>query len=286
MGAGDASQITRAAATVGALTIPYMKGGRGRPLLFIHGLSGWSRWETFHIALALTNTVYAPCLPGWPDGEIPAAITGVADFARVMGAFLDAVDVKQADLVGHSFGGWIALELAALDPARFSKLVVLDPMGVKMTGAPAVDLAALDEEAFLRAAFVHTGVVAVRSDFGAILEDVRKGHEFENQWKSRAIIARLLNGRYADPGLQTKARAITADTLIVWGRNDALVPSRHGEALAAAIPKAQLALIPDAGHTPMRERRETTQRLVRNFLLGADFDEDAALIVKSPAPAQ
>src|SRR5207244_2809859 len=161
---------------------------------------------------------------------------------------------KQADLAGHSFGGWIALELAARDPARFSKLVVLDPMGVEVPGAPALDLAALDEDAFLRAAFVHTGVVAVRSDFGAILEDVRKGREFENQWQSRAIIARLLNGgRCADPGLLAKARAITADTLIVWGRNDALVPSRHGEALAAAIPKAQLALIPDAGHTPMRE---------------------------------
>jgi len=286
MGAGDASQITRAAATVGALTIPYMKGGRGRPLLYLHGLSGGSRWDTFHIALALTNTVYAPRLPGWPDGEIPAEISAVGDYARVMIAFLDAVEIKQADLVGHSFGGWIALELAALEPARFPKLVVLDPMGVEMRGAPAADLAAMDEDAFLRAAFVHTGVVAVRSDFGAILEDVRKGHEFENQWKSRGIIARLLRDRHADPELLTKARAISADTLIVWGRNDALVPCRHGEALAAAIPKAQLALIPEAGHTPMRERRETTQRLVRNFLLGADFEDDAGLIVKSPPAAQ
>ena len=104
--------------------------------------------------------------------------------------------------------------------------------------------------------------------------------------KIREIISRLLRGRYSDPALLAKARSIAADTLIVWGRNDDLVPPRHGEALAAAIPRAQLALIPDAGHTPMRERRETTQRLVRNFLLGADIEDDAtSLVVKSPLPA-
>lgn len=273
MGAGDASQVTRGNIALGAFSIPYLKGGRGRPLLYLHGLSGFNRWDTFHIALALTNTVYAPRLPGWPDGEIPAEISSVADYARVVRGCLDALDVKQTDLVGHSFGGWIALELAASYPSRFSKLVVIDPMGIAVAGAPDADLAAMDQDAFLRAAFVQTGIIAIRSDFGAHLEDVRNSPEFENQWKSREIIARLLRGHYSDPALLAKVRRVTADTLIVWGRDDALVSPRHGDALAAAIPRSRLAIIPDAGHTPMRERRETTQRLIRDFLMGVALDD-------------
>jgi pimeloyl-ACP methyl ester carboxylesterase len=281
MGAGDASQVSRSQTVVGGLTIPYMKGGRGRPLLYLHGLGGWGRWDTFHLALALTNTVYAPQLPGWADGRIPEGVSGAPDYARIMLGFLDSIEVNLADVAGHSFGGWIALCLAAQSPARVGKLVLLDPLGVQDASAPAINFEALDQDAFLKAAFAQTGVVAVRRDFGAELEDVRTSPEFQKQWKSLEILIRLLRGRYGDPDLIKIARKIEAETLIVWGREDRLAPSQNGEALAAAIPRATLALIPDAAHTPMRERPETSQRLVRNFLLGVKQDEDAELIVRA-----
>ena len=75
MGAGYASQFTRNTVKVGDLTIPYLKGGRGQPLLYLHGLSGWGRWESYHITFGITNLVYAPQLPGWPDGPVPASRT-------------------------------------------------------------------------------------------------------------------------------------------------------------------------------------------------------------------
>src|SRR5690242_8443327 len=97
------------------------------------------------------------------------------------------------------FGGWIALCLAAKSPARVAKLVLLDPLGVQDASAPTINLEALDQEAFLKAAFAQTGVVAVRRDFGAELEDVRTSPEFQKQWKSREILIQLLRGRYDDP---------------------------------------------------------------------------------------
>ena len=119
--------------------------------------------------------------------------------------------------------------------------------------------------------------MVIRGDFGGVVEDVRQGQEFQKQWKSRGIVARLVRGRYADPELTKRVNSITAETLIVWGREDGLVPRRHGEMLAAAMPRARLAVIADAGHTPMREKRETFQRLVHNFLIGqedsAEMDE-------------
>ena len=71
MGAGDASQFTRNTVKVGGLTISYLKGGRGEPLVYLHGLSGWGRWESYHIALGITNMVYAVQLPGWQAASFP-----------------------------------------------------------------------------------------------------------------------------------------------------------------------------------------------------------------------
>src|SRR5712691_32392 len=280
MGAGDASQFTRNTVKVGDLTTAYFRGGRGQPLLYLHGLSGWGRWESYHMTLGLTNLVYAPQLPAWQDGQIPAGITSVRDYAQVMLQFLDAVGVNAVDLVGHSFGGWIALHIAVEYPARVSKLVLVDAMGVHVPEAPAANLEAMDEEVFLRAAFARSGVVVVRGDFGGVTEDVRKGQEFEKQWKSRGVVAKLVRGHYADLELTQKVRTITAGTLIIWGREDGIVPWRHGEVLAAAIPRSKFAVIAEAGHTPMREKRETFQRIVRDFLIGQEEELERESMVK------
>lgn len=280
MGAGYASQFTRNTAKVGDLTISYLKGGRGRPLLYLHGLGGWGRWESSHLAMGITNLVYAPQLPGWPDGQIPPSVTSVSDYARLMRQFLDAIEVDTVDLVSHSFGGWIALYMAVEHPQRLAKLVLIDAMGLDVPAAPAAHLEAMREEAFLRAAFAQTGEVVIRGDFGGVVEDVRQGQEFQKQWKSREIVARLVRGQYADPELTKKVNTIAAETLIVWGREDGIVPCRHGEVLAAAIPRARLAMIADAGHTPMREKRETFQRLVHNFLIGQEEDSERDVVVR------
>jgi pimeloyl-ACP methyl ester carboxylesterase len=268
MGVGYASQFTRHTAKVGDLTISYFKGGHGAPLLYLHGLSGWGRWESYHMTFGITHLVYAPQLPGWPEGPIPAGIGAVQDYAHVMARFMDTLGIRTIDLVGHSFGGWIALYLAAEHPERVSRLLVIDTLGMEVTEAPAANLEHLNEEAFAQAAFAQTGEVVIRGDFGGRREDVRSSQEFEKQWKSRALVAALVRGRYTDPELTQQVRKITADTLIIWGREDRLVPVSHGEMLAKKIPHARLAVLDGAGHTPMREKRETFQRIVHDFLIG------------------
>lgn len=280
MGAGNASQFTRNRAKVGGLTITYLQGGHGRPLLYLHGLGGWGKWETYHLALGITNLVYAPQLPGWQDGQIPPGIHSVSDYADTMLKFLDAVAVETVDLVGHSFGGWIALHMATEHPQRVSKLVLVDAMGLEVPAAPATDLDRLDEEAFLTAAFAKTGVVLVAGDFGGVVEDLRHSQEFEKQWKSREMVGKLVQDRWGDPELTHKVGSISADTLVVWGREDRLVPWQHGEFLAAAIPRSKFAVIDEAAHTPMREKRETFQRIVRDFLVGQEEELEKDSMVK------
>jgi pimeloyl-ACP methyl ester carboxylesterase len=226
--------------------------------------------------------VYAVQLPGWQDGVVPSEIKSVRDYAKLIAAVLDELDLKSVDLVGHSFGGWIAIDLATDHPSRIARLVLVDAMGLDLPQAPAANLAAIDPEGFLRAAFAQAGTVLVRGDFGGTMEDVRKGQEFEKQWRSRAIIAGLLRDQNVDPDLAGKLRSITADTLVVWGREDRIVPWEHGEKLARMILRSKFALIEGAGHTPMRERRETFQRVVHDFLTGQEQTERDSMRTVKP----
>ncbi len=280
MGAGDASQFTRSTAKVDDLTIPYLKGGKGQPLLYLHGLGGWGRWETYHLALGITNLVYAPQLPGWRDGQVPQGVTSVRDYAAVMVKFLDTLGIDKVDLVSHSLGGWISLYMAIDYPERVSRLVLADSMGLHVPEAPAANLETIDENAFLRAAFAKTGVVLIAGDFGGELEEVRQGREFAKQWKGRDIVVKLVQGQYSDLELTEKVKTISADTLIIWGHEDTLVPWRHGEVLATSIPHSKFAVIADAGHMPMREKRETFQHIVRNFLVGQEEEIEIDSMVK------
>lgn len=270
MGAADASVFTRHIARIGEHAVPYLRGGRGAPLVYLHGLGGAGKWESYHMAFANDMLTYAPQLPGWQDFAPPAGIDDVAGYAALVAAFLDAIDVRQFTLVGHSLGGWIAQYVAADHSERVTRLVLVDSLGVEAPGVPAVDLGLLDEEAFAKAVFARLGLIATAQPygFGAEFTNVRNGPEFERQWKGRELAVRLSNGRYSDPALTARLPSIAAETLLVWGEADGLAPLAHARHLQAAIPHARLAVVQGAGHLPMVEKRETFHRICHDFLVG------------------
>ena len=271
--AGFGSQFSRESVRVGDVTIYYLKGARGEPLLYLHGLGGWGSWERHIFSLAITYCPFVPQLPGWRDGRIPQRVSSVRDYASLVLDFLDALSIPQCVVVGHSIGGWIAQYLAVDHPSRVSRLVLVDSMGVDVPEAPAANLETMDRDTFYAAAFTKMQTIRVAGDFGDTPESVRNSEEFESQWKGREILTRLAGANPGDPDLTQRLGSITAPTLIIWGRDDELVPLRHGEALADSIPDSRLVVIESderqtAGHSPMRYRVETFNLVVRNFLVG------------------
>jgi pimeloyl-ACP methyl ester carboxylesterase len=279
MGAADGAVFARDRARVGDFDIGFLRGGRGDPLVYLHGMGGAGKWESFHMAFANDTLTYAPQLPGWGEWEAPPGISSPGDYAGLVVGLLDAQAIDRVTLAGHSLGAWVALRLAEIQPDRVSRLIVADALGIESPEAPAVQLDALDEEEFGRRLLARLGTIATAQPygFGAEFTNVRSSAEFERQWKGASLVNKLTRGRYADPDLIANLGRISADTLILWGQKDGLALPAHAEFLHAQIPNSRLVFIEDAGHLPMVERRETFHKLSHDFLLGATERVSGAL---------
>ena len=152
-------------------------------------------------------------------------------------------------------------------------MILVNPMGLTADDPPP-NLADMDEETFAKATFGRLGLIATAQPdgFGAEWENVRRGPEFERQWKGKGLVAGLINGPSTDPGLTQQLGTIAAETLLVWGREDGIVPLAHGEALHNALPNSNLYVIDRCGHLPMAEKPETFNRIIRDFLVGDHQD--------------
>ena len=275
MGAADGAVYTRNTSKVGDLEIAYFLGGRQEdlsPVVYLHGMGATGRWDAYHMAMGTVTLVYAPQFPGWPEGGPPAGVSSIKDYARLMGQFMDSVGVGEATLVGHSVGAWMAQYLATEQPERFTRLILNDPLGLDVPGSPTPDLSSLDDEAFAKGVFGRLGLIATAdpTGFGAAWENVQQGPEFARQSKGRDMVTKLTGGSYADAELTRAMEALTAETLLVWGAMDGIVPLGQGQALQKAMPNARLNVIDGCGPLPMVEKPETFNRVLRNYLIGLD----------------
>src|SRR6195256_5613805 len=117
---------------LGSPRVHHMHGGRGSPVLFIHGLgsSGYIEWRFNLETLSDRHRVYAPDLPGFGRTEKPRARYGVTYFTRFIERYMDDRGLRSAAVVGASLGGRVALELALEHPKRVRKLVLVNALGL------------------------------------------------------------------------------------------------------------------------------------------------------------
>jgi pimeloyl-ACP methyl ester carboxylesterase len=240
--------------------------GRGPALVFFHGPFGLS-WSPFLEALARDFTVHAPEHPGTTPGEPDAVhqLDGLWDLVLAYDELLDALGLAEAALVGASFGGMMACEVAALRPARARRLVLIDPIGLWRDDAPVVNwmLKSLGEMPALL--FRDPEGPAARALL-AIPEDPEEAALA----RTRLTWAMGATGKFIwpipDKGLAKRIHRVAAPTLLVWGRDDRVVPVAYADEFARRLAKATVEVIDGAGHAPHLEQPEAAARLVRDFL--------------------
>lgn len=240
-------------AKVGPLTVHYEVAGEGPAVVLIHGLSGSGRWWVYNVpALAQRYRVYNVDLVGFGRSRgqrlvLREAGSWLAEWLQVMG-------ITQAHLVGHSMGGYIATEVAAMAPELVRRLVLVDALVLPM--GPGLVRHALDLVRAVRYMSLRFLPVLVG-------DALRAGPQ--TMWQAtREVLSADLSSRLG---------AVQAETMVIWGENDTLLDPELGRELAKQLARACFVCVERAGHNPMWDRPQRFNELLLEFL--ADDDDDA-----------
>ena len=255
----------------GAITMRVRVAGQGDPVLYLHPAGGLF-WDSFLERLSQSHTIYAPEHPGTTPGAEDAIgkVDSFFDLLLIYEELTRALGLRKPVLIGQSYGGMLAADLAATFPELPGGLVLLDPIGLWRDDAP-IHLVAftgsLPHE--LPAKLFHDPACAgARAMFTPPADP-------ELAVKAGAAIVWALGctGKFfwpiADHGLEGRLFRVAAPTLIVWGREDALVPVAYAEAFARAIRGSQVRIIERCGHIPQAEKPGETFDAVAAFLHSA-----------------
>ena len=246
--------------------IQVVEAGKGRDLLFLHGAGGHLPDDPLIAAMATKYRVVAPLLPGYGQS------TGEDDLRDMLDVTLHALDVMEAlklrkpIVAGHSMGGMIAAEMAAIAHTEVDKLCLLAPAGLWLDDQPIADIfAKLPYE--LPALLFHDADLGrkLMTAGGGDMGDVEFLKQFLVMNARRLGMAGKLLFPIPDRGLSQRLRRITARTLIVWGREDVLIPPVYGEAFKRAISRARLVRVAKAGHAVGQEKPAVVLKAIRDF---------------------
>ena len=251
---------------VGGIDVHARVGGRGAPLLVVHGAGanrGWLQWIE---RVAEHYTVWAPTHPGFGASGDAEWMEGVDDLARFHLWLIEAAGLGRPHVLGHSIGGWTAAEMATMSPGSIGRLVLVAPTGLKPETGEILDVF-FHSDAQLRDLIVHDP--ATVPEWPQLFGRPPAPADLEMADRNREMTARLAWKPYMhNPRLAQFLPRVTNPTLIVWGREDRIVAVECGEQYRRALPDATLTVLERCGHLPPIEHPEAFARLVLDFLGG------------------
>jgi len=263
----------RTTGTLAGLEVELVRAGEGQPILLLHGVHDVDPNAPFVAGLSQLGEVMAPTHPGFGDTARPDDFSTMYDLVHHYRRILAALSAP-AVVVGCSFGGWIAAELAAAG-ARMSKLVLVDPLGIKISGREERDIAHLfnTHPRDLQARAWHDPATRPKGTIGiGWPEAIPELPDTELLRLDRSNAALCLYGwrpHMYNPQLRRWLAGIAVPTLVVWGQSDRIVTPDYGRAYAAAIPGGRFELIANAGHHPDLEQPQATLEAIARFTGGA-----------------
>jgi pimeloyl-ACP methyl ester carboxylesterase len=239
----------------------YREAGAGSPVLLLHGWGSSSEaLAGVAAALAAGFRVVSVDLPGFGWSQPPAQAWGIGEYTAHARGLLDALQISTAAVVGHSFGGRIAIALAARHPARVARLVLVAGAGVRPPrGAKARLLTGTTRLLRLLARLPGAGRPMERA-LARWLERVGS-RDYRQAGRMRPTLVRVVNEDLAPLLPQIKA-----PTLLLWGDRDQEVGRPAVELMAQQIPEARMVVFPGAGHFPFQDAPDAFQRELTGFL--------------------
>lgn len=248
--------------TVNGLKIYYEAAGEGSPVLLLHGWgcdAGTMRPLLKTLREALPGRIIALDFPGFGFSDPPDRPWSVGDYCDFLAAYLDQMGLDCVDIVAHSFGGRVAIKLAAQTPARVRRLILVDSAGIRprrtlryhLKVAIAKTVKLVFRAAPGMARFLHLDRLAAR----------QASSDYQRAGELRSTFVRVVN-----EDLQADLSFIQAPTLLIWGERDDSTPLADAQIMRRLIPISRLEVIPGAGHFAFLDHAAEFYKILIPFL--------------------
>ena len=244
---------------VSGINTQVFKGGRGTPLLVLHGAGGNPGWLPYHEALSQHFTVYAPSHPGYNKSARPEWVRSITDVAHFYVAFMNTLGLEQVYLMGFSMGGWLTAEIAAMGSRGLKGIVLVGAVGVKPQVGEIAEVLMVSTEQTQKLGYYDISKAPNLDNLTQEEQDV--------QWKNREMASRLCWKPYMhNPNLPEYLKFISVPALIVCGRQDGIVPVNCGEIYHQSLGGSTLHVMEECGHSPQIEKPQEFLDLTLGFL--------------------
>jgi pimeloyl-ACP methyl ester carboxylesterase len=248
--------------TVNGIELDVLRRGQGAPVLLLHGFDTVHPTAPFLDLLGRHAEIVAPSSPGFGNSKRPRDFDTMYDLVRLYLAFIEDLPQEKVAVLGLSFGGWLAAEVALACSHKVSKLIFADPVGIKLGGPTTrdiLDIFNVNPAEFRRRSW-HDPAKA--PDYDAMTDEELIIHA--RNWESLCLYA--WHPLLYNPQLKQWLGRIRVRTLVLWGASDGVVSPDYGRAYAGLIPGARFELIEAAGHHPEQEQPERFVERVAAFL--------------------
>lgn len=252
----------------------------GKPILLLHGINSISPQAAFLDLLTEHREVIAPSHPGFGKSPRPDDFYTIYDLVHLYLDVLDSIPGDGIALIGFSFGGWIAAEVAAAGSNKLGRLVLVNPLGVKFGGREERDIVhffntspdELHRRAWHDPANRPTGSYGV--GWQRMIDDGMADEELATlarNWDALCLYA--WDPHMYNPQLKRWLHRISVPTLVLWGDSDLIVTPDYGRAYSRLIAGARFEVIEAAGHHPELEQPERFVNRVVAFLDHEPYEE-------------
>ena len=252
--------------------------GKGDVVVLLHGFAGWSdTWAEMVTRLVTRNKrVIAIDMIG---AGATSRSTNPSDYttdaqARMILTVLQQLGVATATVIGHSYGGRVALQMGLLDPARIQKIIAIAPEAyathrppmAKLVGVPVIGFALAFWSTSPSLIGVGLRSVSKRKEWVTLAEINRYAAPVRVKGHLRAQITQSVAPKDGDMPVPRHLGRITCPVYLIWGDGDPVFPASHGLMLVEHLPDAHLAIVPNCGHVPHVEAADETWQFVDQAL--------------------
>jgi pimeloyl-ACP methyl ester carboxylesterase len=249
----------------GAIDLNVREFGSGEErMLILHGGAGPASVYAFAEKLADSRSahVIVPTHPGFEGTPRPEALRSVASLAGLYAELLRDRALTNVTIIGNSIGGWIAAELALMQPERVGAAVLVGAVGIHVEGHPVPDFFAMNFGEVMQRSYYDPQRFAIDP---ATLPPERLAAIQAN----RTALAVYAQTTMEDPTLRTRLTSMRVPTLVLYGEADRIVDPEYARAFGAAISGATFQLLPRTGHLPQLETPDELLRVIGDFVRGS-----------------